>query len=222
MAAEIVRYGDAEGWAAGVAADVAGAIRRALSRRESVTVALPGGRSPAPILERLAAEPLPWERVVAVPTDDRVVPDDHPARNRALLARCLARAVEAGLRVEGLQATGPIRAPDVVLLGFGEDRHIASLFPGSVDAAWLDPFGEAAVVAVTPDPLPPEAPYDRLTLTMAALAPAEAVLVAAAGEGKARALEAALAERPPSTPLGILLAQDRIPVRVHIARPQAR
>ena len=46
---------------------------------------------------------------------------------------------------------------------------------------------------MTPDPLPPEAPFPRLTLTLAALANADAVIVVARGAAKRRVLDAALA-----------------------------
>src|SRR5690606_5675109 len=130
-----------------------------------------------------------------------------PARNLGFLARNLATAVAHGLKLESLGPTpGPLVPPDVVFLGFGEDRHIASLFPGSVPASTLDPEGAGEVVVVTPDPLPPDAPYPRLSLSMGAIARARHVVVAASGTGKRRALGEALAERPAWSPLGILLA----------------
>jgi len=46
---------------------------------------------------------------------------------------------------------------------------------------------------VTPEPLPPGAPYSRLTLTLAALADADAVIVVARGASKRKVMEEALA-----------------------------
>jgi 6-phosphogluconolactonase len=59
------------------------------------------------------------------------------------------------------------------------------------------------VVAVRPDPLPPEAPFARLTLTMASLSLAPAVWVVARGEPK----RAVLAQGDPALPVHRLLAR---------------
>ncbi len=75
---------------------------------------------------------------------------------------------------------------DLILLGFGDDGHTASLFPGKPSletrAAW--------VVGTPPGTLSP--PVDRLTLTFPVINAARAVLFLAAGEKKADALEAVL------------------------------
>jgi 6-phosphogluconolactonase len=59
------------------------------------------------------------------------------------------------------------------------------------------------VAAATPDPLPPEAPYPRLTLTMASLAAAPRVWVVARGLSKLQVLEAG----DPALPVHRLLAR---------------
>ena len=79
MTMELFEFDGVEEWATDVAQRLAAALDSVLATGQVARVALPGGRSPAAILERLAAEPLPWERVVAMPTDERLAPDDHPA-----------------------------------------------------------------------------------------------------------------------------------------------
>lgn len=72
-------------------------------------------------------------------------------------------------------------ALDVVLLGLGEDGHIASLFPDhpalhhSGLVAWIDDS--------------PVLPQERITLTRRCLKTAQRTLVLAAGESKRKALE---------------------------------
>ena len=73
-------------------------------------------------------------------------------------------------------------------LGMGGDGHIASLFPNT------DPRADAPqpVLRLTPDPLPPEAPFDRLSLTIPALLDSDAVLFVIRGDDKRALFEAAL------------------------------
>ena len=67
-------------------------------------------------------------------------------------------------------------------LGMGADGHIASLFP-KTDPRVDDP---APMRRLTPDPLPPEAPFDRITLTLPALLDSDEILYYVEGDYKAR------------------------------------
>jgi len=79
-----------------------------------------------------------------------------------------------------------VPAFDVVLLGLGDDGHVASVFPES--PALHD---ERTAVAVRGAPKPPPT---RITLTLRALCQAREVWLLASGEGKARAAVLALSE----------------------------
>lgn len=74
---------------------------------------------------------------------------------------------------------------DLVLLGLGEDGHIASLFPGEPDAVANDPALFRAVVASKPPP-------HRLTMSYSLIAAAGEVWVLASGSGKETALAESL------------------------------
>lgn len=134
----------------------------------------------------LAALHLPWDKVTIVPGDERDVPHDHPASNVGALRTVFGAT---GATIDPLSASMPVPRFDLVWLGVGDDGHVASLFPSG------DPYpaASAGVIAVIPNPLPPEAPFARLTLTLAALANADAVIVVARGVAKRAVLEAALA-----------------------------
>jgi 6-phosphogluconolactonase len=105
-----------------------------------------------------------------------------PEAAAARVSAALARDFQGGL--------------DALLLGMGEDGHIASLFPGR---PWAAPDG-AAAFAVLDSPKPPPR---RITLALPVLAAAERAVLPAAGAGKRQAL-GRLARRDPALPAGAL------------------
>lgn len=148
--------------------------------------ALPGGATPLPYFAEIAALPLGWDRVTLMPGDERCVPHDDPLSNFGALQLAFA-STDAVLTPlgEGL-AIPPL---DLVWLGVGMDGHVASIFPN------VDPARdvETGVIAVTPDPLPPEAPVPRLSLSLGTIAAADHLVLLIKGDAKRRALDAALA-----------------------------
>ena len=78
---------------------------------------------------------------------------------------------------------------DLQILGIGTDGHIASLFPNT-DPQVDDP---RQVVRLTPDPLPPEAPFDRISLTLPALLASDALVFVIRGDDKREILNQAIA-----------------------------
>lgn len=151
-----------------------------------IAIAVPGGSTPFPILERLVAASLDWRRLTVWPTDDRVVPDDHPASNAG---RIRALLEPAGAEVVTLTTMEQVPHFALVWLGMGADGHVASLFP-SADPRTEDP---APIRRVTPDPLPPEAPFDRVTLTIPALLDSDALIFVIRGADKRAVFDAASA-----------------------------
>ncbi len=100
-------------------------------------------------------------------------------------ADCATREAEAELRrLAPINAAGqPVL--DLVLLGMGEDGHIASLFPGESEEVMQTPAVYRAVTASKPPPR-------RITLGYATLAAAREVWVLASGTGKETALRESL------------------------------
>ena len=149
-----------------------------------VAITVPGGSTPFPILERLAAMPLDWPRVTVWPGDDRMVPEDHPASNTGKVRAIME---PAGAEVVALTVMEEVPHFALAWLGMGGDGHIASLFP-SADPRADDP---QRIRCLTPDPLPPEAPFDRITLTIPALLNSDELMFVIRGSEKRAVFEAA-------------------------------
>ena len=178
----------------------------------SFSVALSGGRIAKDFFSAVAR--LAWERGQALDhvhffwADERCVPPMDAESNFRIASELLfqplgvsaaklhrirgeaepdqaARAAEAELRrFAPFNAAGqPVL--DLVLLGMGEDGHVASLFPGEPEDVMKSPAVYRAVTASKPPPR-------RVTLGYAAIAAAREVWVLASGAGKEEALRESL------------------------------
>jgi len=181
------------------------------AQRGMFRVCLSGGSTPKQLYETLAApscaKQLDWGRVECYFGDERCVPADDPRSNFAMANAALfrplrlagdrifrmrgeARPDEAAMEYEKLlrervkgETPGGVRFT-LVLLGLGEDAHVASLFPGGPELA-------ESRRAVIPS-LAPVEPRQRLTLTVPILNEAEAVMFLVSGSAKAEAVRKAL------------------------------
>lgn len=152
---------------------------------DGIALSVPGGSTPFPILARLAKADLPWGRVSVWPGDDRIVEEDHPASNVGRIRELLE---PAGARIVPLSEEAQPPHFALAWLGMGGDGHIASLFPNT-DPRADDPH---VVRRLTPDPLPPEAPFDRLSLTIPALVDSDEIVFVIRGADKRAVFEAAM------------------------------
>lgn len=190
---------------AAIAGWLAERLRCVMDQREGpVTITVPGGSTPFPIFERLLRQRLDWARLVVWPNDDRMVPEDHPASNTG---RIRALFAPAGAEVVTLSVMEQVPRFDLAWLGMGADGHIASLFPNT------DPRVDetARIRQTTPDPLPAEAPFDRITLTLPALLDSGEMVFVISGADKRRVFEDAMHRRS-DTPIARLLAAATQPV----------
>ena len=190
-------------------ADIASWLERQLaaafaSREGPVTITVPGGSTPFPIMEKLLEADLDWSRLVVWPGDDRVVPEDHEASNTGKLR---ALFEPKGAEVVTLTIMEQVPHFDLAWLGMGADGHIASLFPNT------DPQADEPrqILRLTPDPLPPEAPFDRISLTIPSLLSSDTVVFVIRGEEKRAIFEQAVGGKS-DLPVARLLAGATQPV----------
>lgn len=170
--------------AAALAARVLAAAAEALAARGRFALAIPGG-SVVPLFARGLAAPVAAEHWHVFWTDERRVPLSDPQSNFRLAETKLLPKL-AGAQVHPIRGSAanyekelaPFLPLDLVLLGVGEDGHVASLFPGN-------PAARETARLVAEVHAAPKPPPDRATLTFPALNAARQILVVAAGAGKA-------------------------------------
>jgi len=227
--AEWWEYDSLDELADAVAGDVGFIVESAIDARGSSLIAVPGGSTGPPVFGKLAAQTLPWKKVTIIPTDDRLVPmDDERSNVRAIAkaflplgARVIPIAAEiADYRLAGNSADARLQdlpwPPDLVWLGMGKDGHTASIFAGPDLQDALDAPKARRAVGVMPDPLPPEAPVPRVTLTRASILSARTVMIVITGDEKRALLEQAIADGQSSKlPIGRVLAEAEQPIDIH-------
>ncbi|MCC2655286.1 MAG: 6-phosphogluconolactonase [Panacagrimonas sp.] len=190
-----------------LADDVAAQLRAAIDARGGALIALSGGSSPKPLFARLAQQAtLPWDRVTVAQVDERWLPVTHADSNARLISEHLLQGPATAARFVPMknEADSPqagqaaceatlrgLPLPfDLVLLGMGDDGHTASWFPHAPRLA--DALRSDGPLCIATDaPSPPQAPYPRMTLTLAAVASARRRVLLLQGRGKLEVLRKA-------------------------------
>jgi 6-phosphogluconolactonase len=174
-------------------------VDEAVRERGQAVVSLTGGSTPRQMYQILAQDParVPWTNVHVFWGDERAVPPDHQDSNYGMARDALLRHVpvpsaqvhlmrgelapEDAARQYERELIGTF---DLMILGLGEDAHIASIFPGS---AVIDEHAR-----LTAAPWAPHLNAFRITLTPPALLDARRIVMIVAGAKKAAAVKAAI------------------------------
>jgi len=205
-APKIVVVNDAAELFVHAAEEIAHVSGEAICTHGEFTFCLSGGSTPASTYELLATRffnSVDWKEVRFYWGDERCVPADHPESNYGMAKRTLlsqlalkpeqvfrmrgelppeegALDYENQLKLSFGLGDGDFPRFDLILLGLGDNRHTASLFPS--DPAIHET--RRSVVAVDVD----AEPRHRLSFTPPLLNNAQHVMFLAAGQKKAEAV----------------------------------
>lgn len=204
---QVVVYANPDLLAAATAARLVTTLVDIQAEKRTASLALTGGRTGIAVLSRLAAEPardaVDWTRVEFYWGDERFLPAGHPERNETQAREALLdhlpvhpSQVHPMEPSDGQFGDDPDRAAegyatlltaplDVILLGVGEEGHVASVFPDSPAVHET----ERTVVAVRDCPKPPPT---RVSLTLPEIRRATEVWLLTTGDAKADAVGMAL------------------------------
>lgn len=194
------------------------AIVEAIASHGQCILGLSGGSTPGSIYNCIGrSHKIDWSKVHIFLVDERYVPKDHKESNQRLIKETLLtnaaipRANLVFLKTtlgiencvsdyeERLRSLLAEALPDVVVLGMGEDGHIASLFPGDKEA--LEERKRMVVhTQIETTRIPQYTSIlrassvisDRISITLPLLASARSILFLLKGKGKQKIFEEVL------------------------------
>jgi 6-phosphogluconolactonase len=183
--------------------------REVIAKRGIFRLGLTGGRSPRAINHALVAlaSDLPWAKVQLTFGDERCVPPDREesnfrAANESLIvpagipagnvfrmrgeidAAMAAQEYEAKLAAFAARVQEPRYVHDLLLLGLGEDGHVASLFPGSPA---VDETVRNVLAVIGPKP-----PPQRISMTLPLINASREILFLVPDVAKSAIVDAAI------------------------------
>lgn len=215
-----------------LADDIAKRLHNAIHSKGKAVLSVSGGKSPMALFQALRVQAIDWSKVFVTLVDERCVPSTHPDSNAHLVTTHLLQgpaqaatfipmvtttsielsdvSQQAMWASAQLKTTGPA---DVLVLGMGADGHTASLFPDAPNLAQaLEPHNTQVCMGITLAHPPANAPYARITQTLAQLLTAGHIVLPIIGDDKRHTLQRAWSHRQHDLPVSYVLHQTQTPV----------
>lgn len=223
---QFLSFNDADALVTRLAAQIGTILRTAITQKGYATIAVSGGRTPQPLFAALSKLELAWDKVTITLVDERWLAPDHPQSNARLVHQYLLQNHASKARfiplyqddtnaesavAERNAALSAMPLPlDIAILGMGEDGHTASFFPHAPQLhEALDSEQPCCFVN------PPEAPFERITLTLKTLLKTPHLFLHISGAAKLPVLVSALEGSDTLTmPVRALLHQQVQPMQI--------
>ncbi len=180
--------------------DLTLSIKEVLQSKRHCVLGLAGGGTPRKLYELLAGETLPWNNIIFLLTDERYVPSDDSDSNLKMIRSALLNHIsvppgnliafdtslppDSCVKEMSRKLSSLNRSPliDILILGVGEDGHIASLFDADLTALQSNHYADLATAkGYTSE--------KRLTLTLKSLLGSGKTFLLLKGENKKRIFE---------------------------------
>ena len=212
-------------WSSEISEHIAIALASDIRKYGKASLALSGGSSPKPYLEKLASYRLPWNKIFISLTDERHVPHDDPDSNEAFIREYFLEKGAGAAKFLPLYRDNDIQKNlniinqnmvlndlhySVIVLGMGADGHTASLFPESynLDEGLFDP------VNIYSHQEAPSHPTDRISMNMSALTESRKIFITISGQEKKEVMLNAMKGVNKNLPISFVLASfsDKITI----------
>jgi len=223
---ELLVFGDSQGAANFAVNKWMEICAKSVRNKGFFTVALSGGRTPIDFYAMLSARgnQLPWDKTHIFLADERFVLPSHKESNYRLIREYLLDSVdipkgnmhpvqteETTLKQAAERYEDDIgnffniqgdRIPefDLIVLGIGEDGHMASLFPGTPSLEEKRHL-TIPVIAV-------KAPHKRISLTLPVLNKAKHIIFLVSGENKTHAVKEMLESKNSKLPAALVKPEN--------------
>jgi 6-phosphogluconolactonase len=230
MSWTLYQYSDNNALIEELAPKIGSLLRQAIAKRGRASIAVSGGRTPAALFDALSVQDIPWSLVTITLVDERWVAESDPASNARLVHEHLLQNRAALAQFVGLKSDheDPFEASvdvqmrllkrvmplDLVILGMGEDGHIASLLPGAAGLTEaLAPDSQCLCCAILPAQGLP-----RMTMSLPTLLSADIRILYIVGKERypalVQAMQAGAAEQ---LPVRAVLHQAQYPIDIYYA-----
>ena len=209
-------------------------LERGIAENDKASLLVSGGSTPVPLFKALAQEDMGWRHVQCALVDERWVPEHHEASNTALVREHLLRGkarharfqrtyvddTDVAARVAALNERTFWRdlSPTVGILGMGGDLHTASIFPGAEHTGPALAADAPSVLHTYPTGTPGNPPFDRVTLSMAALKRTGELVLLMHGDAKRKRYEHAKSlslEQAVDAPIAALIHDPNVRLEVY-------